>query len=316
MKKIKLGKTDLYVAPINFGGNVFGWTLNKNQSFDILNQFTDLGFNFIDTADNYSAWVEGNIGGESETIIGEWFKTRKNRENIILSTKVGGKNATQGINITKKHILSACDESLKRLQTDYIDIYYTHFDDEQVPVEETLSAYEELIKAGKVRYIGASNISPTRLINSLETAKKSNLPQYQVLQPHYNLIDRRKYEVNYASLAKKYELAVLPYFSLASGFLTGKYRTKADFNGSKRADFVRDYLNKKNLSIVNKLIEIADSHNVIPSAIALTWLLEQPNIAAPIASATKESHLKAFVKAVDLKLSNDELVQLDSISKY
>lgn len=316
MEKIKLGKTDLHVTPINFGGNVFGWTLDKQQSFEILDKFIDLGFNFIDTADNYSAWVEGNVGGESETIIGEWFKAKKNRESIILSTKVGGKNASHGINVSKKHILDACDKSLKRLKTDYIDIYYTHFDDELIPVEETLSAYEELIKAGKVRYIGASNLSPTRLINSLETAKKNDLPQYQVLQPHYNLIDRRKYEVNYAPLAQKYELAVLPYFSLASGFLTGKYKSSEDFKGSRRADFVKDYLNKKNLSIVNKVIEVADEHHVSPSAVALAWLLAQPNIAAPIASATKESHLKAFVETVDLKLNNDELTQLDSISKY
>ncbi len=190
MKKIRLGKTDLEVARINFGGNVFGWTLDEKQSFEILDAFTDAGFNFIDTADNYSWWADGNVRGESETIIGKWMKSRGNRDRIVIATKVGSRNRDHNEDSSKKHILKSVDESLKRLQTDTIDLYYTHFDDGVTPVEETLSAYDEIIKAGKVRYIGASNVPPERLTESLKLAAETGLPQYQTLQPHYNLVER------------------------------------------------------------------------------------------------------------------------------
>lgn len=315
MEKRKLGTTNLEVGRINFGGNVFGWTLTEKESFDILDQFIEGGYNFIDTADNYSAWVDGHVGGESETIIGNWMKERKNRDQIVLATKVGGTTNTHGIDVSKKHIIAACDASLKRLKTDYIDLYYTHFDNIETPIEETLSAYQELIKAGKVRYIGVSNLSPTRLINSIETAKKKGLPQYQVLQPHYNLIDRRQYEVNYAPLAEKYQLAVLPYFSLASGFLTGKYQSKEDLKNSKRSSFVKDYLNEKNFSIIKQLKEVADKYQTQPAVVALAWLLNRPNIAAPIVSATSKEQLNTLFEAPRITIEQSDFDLLTNISR-
>ena len=210
MKKIKLTNTNLDVSRINFGGNVFGWTLNENQSFEILDAFVDAGFNFIDTADTYSWWVNG-VGGQSESILGKWMKARNNREDLVIATKVGSQTKEHPNDVSKKHILKSVDESLQRLQTDYIDLYYTHFDDETTPVEETLSAYDKAIKAGKVRYIGASNISTERLIESFEVAMKKNLPKYVALQPLYNLMERTKYEEKYRPLAEKYDLSVFPY---------------------------------------------------------------------------------------------------------
>src|SRR5690606_25194015 len=222
MKKRIINNTDLEIAPLNFGGNVFGWTLNEKESFHILDRFTEAGFNFIDTADTYSWWVNGT-GGQSEEIIGKWMRERKKRNNIVLSTKVGSETKEHGFDTSKKHILKSVDESLKRLRTDHIDLYYTHFDDNVTPVEETLAAYDEIIKAGKVRYIAVSNVSPERLIESFNVAEKNNLPKYIALQPHYNLVEREKFETQYASLVEKFNLSVFPYWSLASGFLTGKY---------------------------------------------------------------------------------------------
>ena len=229
MKKRLIKNTDLEIAPINFGGNVFGWTLDEKESFNILNKFTEGGFNFIDTADTYSWWVNGK-GGQSEEIIGKWMKERKNRQDIVLATKVGSETKEHGFDISKKHILKSVDESLKRLGTDHIDLYYTHFDDNKTPVEETLSAYDEIVKAGKVRYIAASNVSPERLIESFEVAEKNNFPKYVALQPHYNLVEREKFETEYAPLVEKFGLSAFPYWSLAAGFLTGKYRTEEDLN--------------------------------------------------------------------------------------
>ena len=219
MKKIKINHTDLEVGRINFGGNVFGWTLDEQQSFEILDAFIGAGFNFIDTADTYPWWVNGK-GGLSESIIGNWLKARGNRDKIVIATKVGSETKEHPFDISKKHILKSVDESLQRLQTDYIDLYYTHFDDNKTPVEETLSAYNEILKAGKVRYIAASNVSPERLLQSFEIAEKENFPKYVALEPHYNLVERTKYETQYFSLAQKYNLSVFPYWSLAAGFLT------------------------------------------------------------------------------------------------
>ena len=233
MKKVNIKNTDLEIAPINFGGNVFGWTLDEKQSFEILDKFTEGGFNFIDTADTYSWWVNGK-GGQSETIIGNWMKERKNRDKVVIATKVGSETKEHGFDISKKHILKSVDESLQRLGTDYIDLYYTHFDDNKTPVEETLSAYDEIVKAGKVRYIGASNVSPERLTESFEVAEKNNFPKYVALQPHYNLLVREKFEKDYAPLVEKYGLSVFTYWSLEAGFLTGKYRTEADFDKTSR----------------------------------------------------------------------------------
>lgn len=315
MKKVNLGITDLEVARINFGGNVFGWTLDEKQSFEILDAFADAGFNFIDTADIYSHWAEGNVGGESEIIIGKWLKNKGNRDEIVVATKVGGANGVHPTDTSKAHILKSVDESLKRLQTDYIDLYYTHFDDGITPIEETLSAYDEIIKAGKVRYIGASNVSPERLIESLELAKKTGLPQYQVLQPHYNLVERANYETNYAPIVDKYNLSVLPYWSLAAGFLTGKYRSEADFGKSVRGAASQAYMNEKGFAVLSALDTVSAKHDTKPATVALAWLLNQPHVAAPIVSATNKSQLQTLFDAPALTLDAEDLQLLDNSSK-
>lgn len=314
MEKIKINNTDLEIARINFGGNVFGWTLDEKQSFNILDKFTEAGFNFIDTADTYSWWVNG-VGGQSETIIGKWFKERKNRSQIVLATKVGSETKEHGFDISKKHILKSVDESLQRLQTDYIDLYYTHFDDEKTPVEETLEAYDEIVKAGKVRYIAASNVSPARLIESFEVAEKNGFPKYVALQPHYNLVERTKYETEYAPLVEKYGLTVFPYWSLAAGFLTGKYRSEDDLKQSVRGEGARQYLNEKGLGVLAALDKVAEKHESKPATVALAWLLAQPHIGAPIVSATSESQLKTLFDAPELTLDADDIELLNEVSK-
>lgn len=315
MKKKQIAGTDLIVAPINLGGNVFGWTINETQSFEILDGFTDAGFNFIDTADTYSWWAEGNIGGESETIIGKWLHKKKNRDQLIIATKVGSENRDHKIDISRKHILKSIDESLRRLQTDYIDLYYTHFDDGVTPIEETLSTYNELIQSGKIRYIAASNIAQDRFIESMELAKQKGLPEYKALQLHYNLVERDDYEKNFAPLAEKYNLSVFSYWSLASGFLTGKYRSIADLKKSVRGESVAKYLNKKGLDILNVMDQIAAKHNSKLSSIALAWLLAQPHVVAPIVSATNLDQLQTLLVAPDIILDAEELNLLNDISK-
>lgn len=315
MKKIKIGETDLNVAPINLGGNVFGWTLDEKKSFEILDAFTDKGFNFIDTADMYSYWVDGGEGGQSETIIGNWLKKSGKRNDIVLATKVGGENGVHPVDTSKKHILEAVDKSLQRLQTDHIDLYYTHFDDEKTPVEETLEAYDEIIKAGKVRYIAASNISPDRLEASFAASEKNGLPKYQALQPHYNLLERADYETKYAPLADKYNLTVFPYWSLAAGFLTGKYRSEDDLGKSVRGDSVKKYLNEKGLGVLKALDQVSEKHNTTQATVSLAWLMAQPHIGAPIASATSERHLETLFEAPKLKLDQEDLQLLDKASK-
>ncbi|GLB49279.1 aldo/keto reductase [Neptunitalea lumnitzerae] len=314
MKKIKIGNTDLEVAPINLGGNVFGWTLDEKKSFQILDAFVAKGFNFIDTADMYSYWIDGGEGGQSETILGKWMKERGNRKDIVLATKVGGETGTHPVDTSKKHILEAVDKSLQRLQTDYIDLYYTHFDDEKTPVEETLEAYDEIIKAGKVRYIAASNISPERLEASFAASEKNGLPKYEALQPHYNLMEREGYESNYAALAKKYNLTVFPYWSLAAGFLTGKYRSKEDLNKSVRGGSVEKYLTDKGLGVITALDKVAEKHNTSQATVSLAWLLAQPQIGAPIASATSESQLQTLFNAPALQLDAEDLALLNNAS--
>ncbi len=314
MKKTQIKNTDLEIAPMNFGGNVFGWTLDEKQSKDILNKFTENGFNFIDTADTYAWWVNG-IGGQSESIIGKWFKERNNRQDIILATKVGSETTEHGFDVSRKHIIKSVDESLRRLNTDYIDLYYTHFDDKVTPIEETLSAYDELIKAGKVRYIAASNISPERLIESFEVAESKNLPKYVALQPHYNLLERSNFETNYQPLVEKYDLSVFPYWALASGFLTGKYRSEADFSKSARGGGQAKYLNEKGIAVLNALDKISLKHDTKQATIALAWLLANPLITAPIASATNEIQLESLLNAPKIELDQEDLDLLNTISK-
>ncbi|WP_313000287.1 aldo/keto reductase [Chryseobacterium gleum] len=313
MEKRKIKNTDLLIAPINFGGNVFGWTLDEKQSFDILDRFTEAGFNFIDTADTYSWWVNGK-GGQSEEIIGKWMKSRNNRNDIVLATKVGSQTKEHGFDISRKHILKSVDESLQRLQTDHIDLYYTHFDDDTTPVEETLSAYDEIIKAGKVRYIAASNLSPERLKASFDAAEKNNLPKYVALQPHYNLVEREGFEQNYAPLAEQFDLSVFPYWSLAAGFLTGKYRTEADLAKSARGEGVRKYLNDKGLEVLKALDQVSAKHNTTQGTVSLAWLLSNPLITAPIVSATSASQLETVFNAPKLVLDQEDIDLLNNAS--
>ena len=317
MKNVQLGNTDLEIKPIFFGGNVFGWTLNEEESFRILDGFLDRGFNAIDTANNYSYWVDSNVGTESERIIGNWIKSRGVRDQIVLATKVGGRNMIQDKpNTTKAHILKEVEESLIRLQTDYIDLYQTHYDDINTPVEETLSAYNQLIKEGKVRYIGASNFSSERLIESLDKSELYNLPQYKTLQPEYNLYDRQHFEEFLQPVAEKYNLAVIPYYSLASGFLSGKYKTEEDLQQSLRGQGIKKYLNERGFKILDALQTISTRYNISYSAVALAWLMDQKTVVAPIASATKEQHLDAFVEAVNVQLSHDDVKLLTEASEY
>ncbi|VXB34543.1 MULTISPECIES: aldo/keto reductase [Chryseobacterium] len=314
MEKIKIKNTDLLIAPINFGGNVFGWTLDEKKSFDILDQFTAGGFNFIDTADTYSWWVNGK-GGQSEEIIGKWMKERNNRNDLVIATKVGSETKEHGFDISKKHILKSVDESLARLQTDRIDLYYTHFDDQKTPVEETLEAYDEIIKAGKVRYIAASNLSSERLKESFDVAEKNNLPKYVALQPHYNLLEREKFESQYADLVKEYDLSVFTYWSLAAGFLTGKYRNEDDLKKSARGEGVRKYLDEKGLNVLKALDEISARLETTQASVALAWLLANPLVTAPIVSATSESQLKTLFAAPELKLSSEDVELLNKVSQ-
>ncbi len=315
MEKRTIKNTDLTVAPINFGGNVFGWTLDEKQSFEILDKFFDKGFNFIDTADTYSWWVNGK-GGQSEEIIGKWMKSRGNRNDLVIATKVGSETKEHDYDISRKHILKSVDESLQRLQTDHIDLYYTHFDDKKTPVEETLSAYDEAIKAGKVRYIAASNVSPERLEESFKTAEEQNLPKYVALQPHYNLMEREGFEKNYAPLAEEYGLSIFPYWSLAAGFLTGKYRDETDLSKSQRGEGARKYLNPKGLEVLKALDEISSKHHSKPATVALAWLLANPLITAPIVSATSESQLETLFAAPELHLDHEDIELLNKASDF
>ncbi len=312
--RIKINNTDLEVSRINFGGNVFGWTLDEEKSFEILDAFVERGGNFIDTADTYPWWVNGT-GGLSETVIGNWLKSRGNRNNVIIATKVGSETQEHGYDISRKHILKSVDESLQRLQTDHIDLFYTHFDDKVTPVEETLSTYDELIKAGKLRYIAASNLSPERLAESFEVSEKNGFAKYVALQPHYNLVERKGYENDYLPLVEKHGLTVFPYWALAAGFLTGKYRSEADLGKSVRGDGAKQYLNEKGLAVLSALDKVSEKHSTSQATIALAWLLAQPNIGAPIVSATSIAQLDTLFAATKVKLDAEDLALLDGASK-
>lgn len=300
-----------------FGGNVFGWTIDENQSFEIIDAFVGAGFNFIDTANNYSYWVKGNDGGESERIIGNWLKKRRIRDKVIIATKVGGRGkTTDRANNSRKHIMEEVDKSLQRLQTDYIDLYQTHYDDGDTPIEETLSTYQDLIKEGKIRWIGASNISPERLDESFKIAKEHNLPRYETLQPEYNLYAREYYEENLEPIALKQNLGVMNYYSLASGFLTGKYRKEDDLSQSQRGKDVKRFMDARGNRILDTLAEIATEYKTTSAVIALAWLLERPSITAPIVSATSLSQLEAIIQAPMMNLSNSDVMRLNEASKY
>lgn len=316
MEKRELGKSKLYTAPLVFGGNVFGWTVKGNDSAVLLDAFLDAGFNTIDTADVYTRWVEGNKGGESETEIGKWLKQSGKRDQVIIATKVGSELDSERKGLKKDYIIKAAEDSLKRLQTDYIDLYQTHYDDPLTPVEETLRAYDQLVQEGKVRAIGTSNMSVERLHESLKVSVEKQLISYQTLQPEYNLFDREKYETTYEPFLREKNIGVISYFSLASGFLSGKYRSERDLQGRSRARSVKKYLNERGFKILKALDEAAAQYNVSQSAIALAWLIARSGITAPIVSATSLEQLNDLVESATLKLSYEAIEVLNIASAY
>jgi aryl-alcohol dehydrogenase-like predicted oxidoreductase len=314
MQTRSIGTSDLKVAPLVFGGNVFGWTADERTSFSILDAFVDHGLNFIDTADVYSAWVDGHQGGESETIIGKWFRESGKRHKVVLATKVGKLSTRPGLSAA--NIAAAVDDSLRRLKTDYIDVYFSHHDDDQTPLDETLNAYQKLIKAGKVRVIGASNYTGERLDEALKIAKDSGLPAYQILQPDYNLYDREGYETDLEPVAGKHKIAVVPYYALASGFLSGKYRSKADTQHKARGSRVEKYLNPRGFKILDALDEVSKRHDTTLATVALAWMIARPSVTAPIASATSVQQLESLAAATRLELANEDVELLDEASAW
>jgi aryl-alcohol dehydrogenase-like predicted oxidoreductase len=315
MEKRALGRSGISLVPLAFGGNVFGWTADEKTSFGLLDAFVDYGFDFIDTADVYARWVPGNKGGESETIIGNWLKQGGKRDKVVLATKVGKPmNGEKGL--SKAYITKAIEASLMRLQTDYIDLYQSHEDDKDTPLAETLETYTDLIKQGKVRTIGASNYSAARLREALQVSKDNGFARYESLQPEYNLYDREEYEKQYESLCRENNLGVITFYSLASGFLTGKYRSEADLNKSPRGGGINKYLNPRGYRILAALDKVAGEYNTTPASIALAWVMARPGITAPIASATDVHQLKELTKAAQIKLSGESITLLTTASNY
>jgi aryl-alcohol dehydrogenase-like predicted oxidoreductase len=316
MNNRQLGKSGIQVAPLMLGGNVFGWTADEPTSFKILDAFVDAGLNFIDTADSYSTWVTGHQGGESETIIGNWFKHSGQRDKVVIATKVGSEIPGQGKGLSKAWINAQVEASLKRLQTDHIDLYQSHRDDPATPVEETLEAYAQLIQQGKVRAIGCSNFTAERTMESLAASSKHGWPRYESLQPHYNLYERAAYETTLEPLALQENLGVIPYYSLASGFLTGKYRSQDDLKKSPRGQTVKKYLNDRGFRILQALDQVAERRQSKPAQVALAWLMARPSITAPIASATSVEQLNELVQATQLELDRESIEKLNKASAY
>jgi aryl-alcohol dehydrogenase-like predicted oxidoreductase len=313
MQQRPLGRSSLSVAPLAFGGNVFGWSADEKRSFELLDAFVDAGLNLIDTADVYSAWVPGNGGGESETIIGKWLKRSGKRDRVAIATKVAKWAEHRGL--SPMNINQAVEGSLKRLQTDYIDLYQAHEDDATVPLYETLGAFSRLIEQGKVRVIGASNYGVDRFAEALSVSKGHNLARYESLQPEYNLVSRQAYEKELEPLVLKEGIGVINYYALASGFLSGKYRTDADLTkSSARSGAVKKYLNPQGLKVLAALDDIAAAHKATTAQVALAWLMARPGITAPIASATSLDQLQELIGAVNLKLSANDIAALDGAS--
>jgi aryl-alcohol dehydrogenase-like predicted oxidoreductase len=317
VEKRKLGNSNLEVAPLVFGGNVFGWTVKEEKSAsELLDRFVDAGFNMIDTADVYSNWIPGNHGGESEIIIGKWLKQSGKRDRVLIATKSGLDMGSGRKGLSKKHILRSADESLARLRTDHIDLYQSHTEDKETPLEETLEAYAELIKAGKVRVIGASNFQDTTLQAALKISHQKSLPRYESLQPEYNLYVRDKFEGELETVCRENHIGVIPYFSLASGFLTGKYRSEKDLENRSRGSRVQKYLNPRGLRILAALDEVSKQHSATPAQVSLAWLLAKPTITAPIASATSVKQLDELLGAARVKLDPAAIQRLDLASSY
>jgi aryl-alcohol dehydrogenase-like predicted oxidoreductase len=313
MQHRRLGRSDLSIAPLAFGGNVFGWSVDEKRSFELLDQFVDAGFNLIDTADVYSAWAPGNRGGESETIIGKWLKQSGKRDRVLIATKVAKWVEHKGL--APLNIQQAVEGSLKRLQTDHIDLYQAHEDDANVPLHETLGAFARLIEQGKVRVIGASNYGADRFAEALDVSARHNLPRYESLQPEYNLMVRGDYEKYLEPLVTKEQVGVINYYALASGFLSGKYRSETDLGKSAaRAAAVRKFLNPRGMGVLAALDDVAKTHRATPSQVALAWLMARPSITAPIASATSAEQLNDLIGAARLQLSATEIAQLDAAS--
>ncbi|MFO7688095.1 MAG: aldo/keto reductase [Desulfobacterales bacterium] len=316
MQKRKLGNSDIEIAPLAFGGNVFGWTVDETTSFKLLDAFVEAGFNFIDTADTYSHWAPGNKGGESETVIGRWLQRIGRRDRVIIATKVGSEMGPNRKGLSGTYIRRAVEDSLQRLQTDYIDLYQSHVDDADTPLEETLKAYDQLVREGKVRVIGASNYTAKRLRQALEASRQHGCPRYQSLQPLYNLYDRADFEKTLEPLCREHNVGVISYFSLASGFLTGKYRSMDDLADRARAQMVKKYIDERGLRILGALDEVARQHALAPATVALAWLIAQPAVTAPIASATSLAQLQELVQAATVKLDGASLDLLNEASAY
>jgi aryl-alcohol dehydrogenase-like predicted oxidoreductase len=315
MQLRNLGRSGLQVPPLCLGGNVFGWTATEAASFAVLDALLDAGLNFIDTADVYSVWVPGHRGGESETVIGSWLQRRGHRDDIVIATKVGMPMSADRKGLSAAHITRSVEDSLRRLQTDRIDLYFSHSDDPTVPLEETLGTYQKLIAAGKIRALGASNYTAGRLAQAIEVSRKNALPRYEVLQPHYNLYARAEYESELEPLCLEEQIGVIPYFALASGFLTGKYRTAADAAKSARGkSAVEKFLNARGLKILAALDDVAQRRRSSPASVALAWLMARPGITAPIASATRVEQLNELVAATRLTLDKADIEQLNAAS--
>ena len=314
MQKRRLGRTGLEISPLVFGGNVFGWTADAKTSFALLDRFAAAGFNAIDTADVYSAWAPGNKGGESETIIGEWMKSRGNRGDVIVITKVGSPMGPGRKGLSARYIAEAAEASLRRLQTDHIDLYLSHWPDPETPYEETLGAFRDLVTQGKVRAIGASNLDAAQLAASLDVAKAKALPRYDVLQPEYNLYDRASFDGPLRDLCIGEDIGVITYFSLAKGFLSGKYRSEADLGQSARGGGVKAYLNARGAGILGALDAVADGLGSKPAEVALAWLMAREGVTAPIASATSVEQTDSLVRATELTLTKADVDALNTAS--
>ncbi len=315
MEKRRLGRTELKIAPLVFGGNVFGWTADEKTSFELLDRFAAAGLNAIDTADVYSRWAPGNSGGESETIIGKWMKSRGNRDKVVVVTKVGSDMGQGKRDLSAGYIEKAVEASLKRLQTDVIDLYLSHWPDSSVPYDETLGAYQRLLEKGKIRYAGASNLDAGQLEAALRVASQKSLPRYEVLQPEYNLYDRAGFEGALRDLCFHEEIGVITYFSLAKGFLSGKYRSKADLGKSPRGEGIAGYLDKRGMNILAALDAVSARHSAKPAEVALAWAIAKPGVTAPIASATTLPQVESLIRSVELKLTPEDMAELDATGK-
>ena len=314
MDKRRLGCSDIHIAPLMLGGNVFGWNVDEPTSFALLDAFVDAGFNAIDTADTYSRWIKGHHGGESETVIGNWLKRSGKRAQVVIATKVGS-DMGEGKTVRKEYVLRAAEACLRRLQIDCIDLLQTHFDDEVTPPEETMAGYAQLIAQGKVRAIGVSNMSLPRLKASLTASQALGIPRYESLQPNYNLYDRVDFESQYAPICKAEEIGVITYYSLAGGFLTGKYRSAEDaVKNRARGGKVKGYFDARGLRILTALDEVAARHGATPSQVSLAWLIAQPAVTAPITSATSLAQINEIMQAPRLKITAEDMATLNEAS--